>query len=194
MITVLDIISGLCWSIVYITAIFLGVKHHTWFIPKIAICQNFAWEFWIVLYRMRMGTANDVSFVVQLVWVLLDIGVALTWLVFDQPSAQQRLKNAALFLLIATAMYLLIVEMRQWEYVSFIINVIMSILFVRRVYTDSSRKTSITIAFTKMIGTLAATIIHGLILFDPFTLWLGGICLLLDSYYLSLLFKKARGN
>ena len=40
----LSIISGVCWTTVYITAIRISFKEQTYAIPVIALSLNFAWE------------------------------------------------------------------------------------------------------------------------------------------------------
>ena len=190
----LDIISGACWSLAYLAAIVQGWKKQTWCIPKLAICQNFAWEFWAVCSRLWSNSAFNTAFAVQLVWLVLDIVIWLLWLLFDRKTKWQLVKNAVLFLGVFTIMYFLAYRASLWGYMAFIINAIMSALFLYRFSCGTFEWTSIFIAAMKLIGTLAATILNGMIIHSTLILWLGGLCLLMDSYYLVILLRKKAGR
>src|SRR6187455_1066927 len=41
---VLTLVSGICWTIVYIDGIRLGFKHRSYAIPFYALALNFSWE------------------------------------------------------------------------------------------------------------------------------------------------------
>lgn len=185
----LDMVSGVSWSLVYLTAIIVGCKHRTWCIPKLAICQNFAWEFWVVLNRICTGGTHSIAFAIQLAWLLLDIGVLITWLIFDQINAKHFSSNLLLLYVVFAALYLLAYRAKNWEFSAFLINAIMSAAFIIRAHKDPGPWQSRFIAAGKLIGTLAATILNGIIYWNPLLLWLGGLCLLLDSYYLAI-FRK----
>ena len=189
----LDLISDICWSITYTAAIVLGAKRRTWCIPKLAICQNFAWEFWVVLDRFCTGGTRSVAFVIQFVWLLLDMGILFLWLRYDRNKGQP-LKNAMLLVVVMTAMYLLAYSGGYWEFAAFLINAIMSGLFILRASRDHSPWTSSVIASAKLVGTLAATILNGVIFRNGVILWLGGLCLIFDSYYLMTLRRKNLDN
>lgn len=188
--TVLDVISGISWSLVYITAIFLGIRHKTWCIPKLAICQNFAWEFWVVFNRFKIGATQSVAYAIQLVWFLLDIVILFTWLYFDRRKDRQLSKNISLLLVVFAAMYLLAYRAEKWEFSAFLINAIMSAAFIVRASKSPGLRQSTVISIGKLIGTLAATILNGIIYWNPLLLWLGGLCFLFDCYYLSMLHRQ----
>lgn len=192
--TALDISSGICWSIVYIMAIVLGFQRKAWYIPKLAICQNFAWELLVVINRLQSGSYG-IAFAIQLLWLLLDIGVLITWLIYDRTGKYIWLKNTGLLLGVSVAMYILAYRAGKWEFAAFLINAIMSAGFVLRLYRNDTFPESVIIAGAKLVGTLAATILNGLIWWNPVLLWLGGLCLLLDGYYLiSILNNKMAGE
>ena len=192
--TALDVTSGFCWSIVYLMAMILGFQRKTWYLPKLAICQNFVWELLVVISRVQSGSYG-VAFVIQLVWLLLDIGVLITWLRYDRTGRRPWPQKAGLLLAVLAAMYLLVYRAGQWEFAAFLINAIMSTGFVLRTLQDGFYQGSIVIAAAKLVGTLAATILNGWIWWNPVLLWLGGLCFMLDGYYfITILYKKRTGE
>lgn len=190
MFQVLDLINGIGWSLTYIAAIILGIKNRTWCLPSLAICQNFAWELLVVIDRMQNNAFHSMSFVIQLTWLLLDIGILLTWLCFDSQNGRKYAPKIALFLSVFGLMYILAYRLSHWEIMAFWINAIMSAAFIYRKAVDSSKWTSKLISITKLIGSLAATIGNGLLQRNPFLLWIGGLCFILDLYYVLMLYRK----
>lgn len=164
-------------------AIVLGFLQKSWYIPKLAICQNFAWELLVVISRFQSGNYG-IPFFIQLVWLLLDIGVLFTWLLYDRKDRFSWFAKMGLLLAVATAMYLLAYKAGKWEFAAFLINAIMSVGFVLRLFQERNQHNSTVIAIMKLLGTLAATILNGWIRRNPLLLWLGGLCFLLDGYYL----------
>lgn len=185
--TVLDVTSGICWSIVYIVAIILGIKHKTSCIPSLAICQNFAWEFWVVVNRLCTHEIHSIAFVIQLTWLLLDVGILIIWLLFGKGSSKQFVKNILLLFLVMLIMFFLTLWAEKWEFTAFLINAIMSLLFIIEEKQKTLKKNSVIIAISKLVGTLAATILNGIIWWNPLILWLGGICFFFDCYYWAVL-------
>ena len=188
--TALDLISGISWSIVYVTAFILGIKHKTWYIPRLAICQNFSWEFWMVTKRIRAGSPFSIAFIIQLSWLVLDLGVLFTWLKYDRKDIKRVLKNAILLLLIFTMMYLFALHAERWEVSAFLINIIMSVAFIVREERGEDLYPSRVIAIAKMIGTLSATILNGIVFRNLVLLWLGGLCFIFDCSYLRMICKR----
>lgn len=157
---VLDATNGICWSIVYATAIILGFRHRTWYIPQLAICQNLSWEFLIVISRFQSGSFGF-AFFIQFVWLLLDVGILITWILYDKCTSF--IKKTVLLLLVFTALYTLAYKADKWEFAAFLINLIMSVEFIRRTYQNGHCPNSIFIATANLIGTLSATILYGLL-------------------------------
>ena len=185
----LDIICGIAWSIAYVISIFRGFRRKTWCIPGLSICMNFAWELSVVIERISNGTADRQAFVIQFVWLILDFGIITTWLIYDKAGKCRFKRNLIQFITVFIAVYFIARVAGQWKFSVFLINVLMSGDFIARLKKDHSPWTSHLVAITKLIGTLAATVLNGFIYFDTIVLWLGGICFLLDAYYLFLLFK-----
>lgn len=194
MTAVLDLISGVCWSVTYVAAVVLGVRKKIWYIPKLAICQNFAWEFWVVMERILTGSPLSTAFVIQIAWLALDVGVLFTWVHYDRGDPRNKLGNATLFLGVFALMYLLAFRLGAWEFTAFAINAIMSAAFLLRENREEDAPKSCLIAVTKLVGTLAATILNGIIWRNMLLLWLGGICLLFDGRYLAVCARKFQGK
>lgn len=189
MTTLLDFTCGFSWTIAYIAAIIRGYRHKTWCIPALSICMNFSWELCAVLNRVMNGSVSGLPFAIQLSWLTFDIGILASWLIFDRKGKKRKYKNLLLFAAVFFAVSWITWIAEQWEFSVFLINVLMSAEFIYRLSIDDAQWTSRTIALTKLIGTLAATILNGLIFRNLTVLWLGGICLILDSYYVLRLKK-----
>ncbi len=71
----LVLFSGLCWTIVYIASIHLGLKDSTYAMPFWALALNFAWELLQTVLEYRVA-----GFVLQVgitaLWLLLDCGLS----------------------------------------------------------------------------------------------------------------------
>lgn len=53
--TFLTALSGLSWTIVYIVAIWIGLKHKTYAMPFAALGLNIAWEWIYAINGLRSG-------------------------------------------------------------------------------------------------------------------------------------------
>lgn len=187
--TLLDFICGFSWTVAYIAAIVRGFCNKTWCIPALSICMNFSWELCAVMNRVMNGSIFGLPFAMQLSWLTFDIGIFTSWLIFDRNGKMSLHKKPLLFAAVFLVVLWATLEMDQWEFSVFLINAIMSAEFIYRLSIDAAPWTSRTIAITKLIGTLAATILNGLIFWNQTVLWLGGICLILDAYYVFLLIR-----
>lgn len=185
----LDFTCGFSWVIAYIVAIVHGFRHRTWCIPVLSICMNLSWEFCAVLNRLMNGAASGLPFFIQLSWLIFDMGIFAGWLFFDGKSRKQLCKNLMLLMIVFATVFWATRIAGKWEFSVFLINAIMSVEFIFRLEKDDSCWTSYTIAVAKLIGTFSATILNGLIFRNMMVLWLGGICLMLDSYYVFRLIK-----
>ena len=66
----------------------------------------------------------------------------------------------------------------------------MSVLFISLFLKRNSKEgTSLTLAFAKWIGTLAPTILMGVITFNPVVLTCGIFCTVFDLIYIALLLR-----
>ena len=187
---VLDVIMGVCWSVAYIAAVIVALKRRTWCFPALAICQNFSWELLAVINEISAKRDFSVAFAIQITWLLLDVLILVIWLTFDKRNEGQLRKNIVILICVFVIMYILAYRGEFWGETSFVINAIMSAAFIWRIKVDKSSWTSYCVAINKLVGSLAATIGYGLIEKNILLLWIGGICLILDSYYLLILHQK----
>lgn len=178
---VLTIISGLCWTIVYVDGIRIGFRDKSYAIPFYALALNFAWE---LLYTYFGFKTNGITVqnVVNAVWFAFDIGILYTYFRFGQKYFRRKTDTAhsdvndklaflgwsMLGLITAlTVEYAFLKEFgvaKGAAYSAFPQNLIMSILFIAMLVKRGSREgQSMTIAVNKWIGTLAPTILYGLI-------------------------------
>lgn len=177
----LDWTCGIGWSIAYIVAIAVGLRHKTYCIPRLSICMNLSWEFWAVVSRLQSGSALSSGFISQLLWLFLDLGVLLTWLLHEKDY--QLKKKLLMFVFVFLSVFLWAFFFNGWLSSVFIINLLMSVEFLLTVGNGNFRS-SRTVAVFKLIGTAAATILNGYVIWNSAILWIGGCCLILDTCYL----------
>src|SRR5215831_3011909 len=185
---ILTIISGVCWTVVYIDGIRIGIRDKSYAIPFYALALNFAWE---LLYTIVGFRANGVTVqnIFNAVWFTFDVGILYTyfrfgWKYFRWPIVTDRRGSnsdspaglgkgpfigwSVLGLLTALAVeYAFKKEFgvaKGAGYSAFSQNLLMSVLFIAMLVRRGSRAgQSLTIAINKWIGTLAPTILFGAI-------------------------------
>src|SRR5688572_9937409 len=210
----LTIISGLCWTIVYIDGIRVGFRDKSYAIPFYALALNFAWELLYTYHGFRINGV-DAQNIFNATWLAFDIGILYTYFRFgrkyfrvfeDHPPADAGGTDSAfigwsaLGLITAFAVqYAVIRELgvaKGAAYSTFPQNLIMSILFIAMLAKRGSREgQSILIAVSKWVGTLAPTILFGLIGQGGFPngsfliLTVGLFCSVFDVIYIWLLVK-----
>ena len=190
MLVILDWINCIAWSLAYIAAIIIGIKRRTWCIPGVAICVAFSWELLIVIFQLLHGELLSRGFLIQSIWLALDIPILLIWLLLSH----MRWKNLLVLGATMGITFLMAYTTENWAQWAFAINLLISLAFIWRKVRDRSPWTSLWIACCKLIGTLAATIGDGLLNKNPIILWLGGLCLLADIYYIILLLMRTKGE
>lgn len=212
----LTIISGVCWTIVYIDGIRVGFRDKSYAIPFYALALNFAWELLYTYFGFRTnGVTVQNSF--NAVWLAFDVGILYTYFRFgrkyfrgfrDQsPAIPTRRDSDFAFvawsvLALVTAFAVQYAFRREFgvakgaAYSAFPQNLIMSILFIGMLVKRGSREgQSLTIAINKWLGTLAPTILYGAIGEGGFPrgsfliLMLGILCSVFDLIYIWLLAK-----
>ena len=190
---ILTVISGVCWTIVYIDAIRVGFRDKSYAIPLYALALNFAWELLYTYFGFRENGVT-VQNVFNVVWFAFDVGILYTYFRFGRkyfstdifsPSADADASDKAyrpanpggadmfiawsvLGIITAFAVqYAFRLEFgvsKAAGYSAFPQNLIMSILFIGMLVKRGSREgQSLTIAVNKWLGTLAPTILYGAI-------------------------------
>ena len=198
----LTLASGLAWTIVYVEAIRVGFRYRTYAIPAAALALNFAWELIYSVYGLRIDPASAQT-IVNLAWAAADIAIVYTFFRYGRaelPGFVTRPLFIAWAVLLFAAAYavqgLFIVAFGLHDatrYSAFLQNALMSGLFVAMfVARRGLRGQSLTIAIAKWIGTLAPTILFGVIEASPLILGLGIVCSAFDLAYIWLLIWARR--
>jgi hypothetical protein len=213
---ILTVISGICWTTVYIDGIRLGFKHRSYAIPFYALALNFAWELLYTYYGFQ--STISVQAVVNAVWLVFDIGILITYFRFGRKyfparvpgynsarSDSQVTASAFIGWSVLTLIAAFCVEFAFRKefgvrvgagYSAFLQNLLMSVLFINMLVRRASREgQSITIAVGKWLGTLAPTILFGIIGDGGFPngssliVVVGILCSVFDLIYIGLLLK-----
>ena len=82
--TILVIISGLCWSGVYILCIRGGFKEKTCCMPLFALGLNIAWEGIYAYLDLFINQTVTVQAIANACWFVLDILIVVTWFRYGQ--------------------------------------------------------------------------------------------------------------
>lgn len=203
----LTLVSGIAWTIVYISCIRTGLKQKTYCMPLFALGLNFAWE---VIYSVDevagiIGNPSmfSVQTIVNIIWACLDAVIVYTYFKYGKEDFPENAKAYFLpfsILAFATCAVLQLAYYFEFEgiaaaqYSAFVQNAAMSILFLIMLYRRNSTKgQTMTIAVAKWIGTLAPAILMGI--FEGFHIYIvltGIICSVFDIIYIVQLnkFKK----
>ncbi len=210
---ILTVVSGVCWTIVYIEGIRIGFRDKSHAIPFYALALNFAWETLYTFFGFRINGVN-VQNIFNALWLTFDIGILYTYFKFGQkyfgtglkdPSAQRDGGQKTLFIAwsvlgLVTAFALQYGLLREFGvakgagYSAFLQNLLMSVLFITMLAGRGKREgQSLSIAINKWIGTLAPTILYGLIGEGGFPrgsfliLVAGVLCSIFDLIYIRML-------
>lgn len=211
---ILTLISGICWTTVYIDGIRLGFKHRSYAIPFYALALNFAWELLYTYYGFQ--STVTVQAVVNAAWLVFDAGILFTYFKYGRKYFPTRLvgsgpagvkDNATLFIawsaLTLIAAFCVEFAFRKEfgvrvgaGYSAFLQNLLMSVLFINMLVKRGSREgQSLTIAVSKWLGTLAPTVLFGIIGENGFPhgstliVVVGTLCSIFDLIYIGLLLK-----
>jgi hypothetical protein len=211
---ILTLISGLCWTIVYLDGIRLGFKHRSYAIPFYALALNFAWELLYSYYGFQ--TTISVQAVVNAIWLVFDAGILVTYFKYGRKYFPSRLPgsapagtegNAIPFVvwsvIVLIAAFCVEFAFRKEfgvrvgaGYSAFLQNLLMSVLFINMLVRRGSREgQSLTIAVGKWLGTLAAAVLFGIIGDSGFPngsfliVVVGMLCSVFDLIYIALLLK-----
>lgn len=199
--TVLALFSGIAWTIVYVDAIRLGFRDRTYAMPVVALALNIAWECTYAVQALSTGVS--VQGVINVVWAVADVVIVVTYLRFGRselPSSVTRPLfvgwNVLVFGTGFAVQWLFLAHFGAHDggrYSAFLQNLLMSGLFIAMyVNRRSLRGQSLTIAVAKWLGTLAPTILLGVLDDNPFILAIGLLCGVFDLAYIGLVATAAR--
>ena len=191
------LLSGICWTIVYIQLISTGLKEKVYGMPFIALALNFAWE----AIHSFLGLKNNLFSIetwIILVWFLLDIIIVYTYLRYGKQYFPKHTNKGyfmpwtiLIFFMSFVIQYYFVIEFGDLGrvYSGFLQNLIMSILFINMLVTRNDLKgQNFIIGINKWIGTLAPTILYGVIYEYKLILILGLFCSLFDILYIYFLY------
>lgn len=196
MVLILILLSGMAWTVVYIDSIRIGLRQKTYAMPIVALGLNIAWE---SIYAFH-GLSTDVSAqaVINVVWALADLVIVYTFFRYGRSELGKFVAkpmfvgwSVLVFAASFVVQWLFIAQFgfsRASEYSAFLQNLLMSGLFIAMfVARRGSRGQTLLIAIAKWIGTLAPTILFGVIADSPFILGIGVLCGVFDLVYIGLL-------
>lgn len=197
------LLSGIAWSIVYIDSIRIGFKDKSYAIPLYALGLNIAWETIYTVHDLVFDIS--VQAFVNLAWMCLDAVIVYTYFKFGKRDYPENAKkhfvpfsilSFATCAVIQLAFFLSFDPLPAAQYSAFAQNAAMSILFVVMLFRrNSTRGQSMTIAVAKWIGTLAPTILQGVVWgINPYIILTGLVCSVFDILYIVLLprFEKEK--
>lgn len=198
----LKLISGICWTIVYIELIRLGFRDKTFGMPLFALALNISWEsiqFFIdIFYR-----TTTVQTWINVVWFLLDLVIIYTYFRYGKKEFPKSMNQnyfipwSLIVLLTAFILeYFFIVQFGRslgTQYSAFIQNLIMSVLFIGMfAHRPDAKGQNLNVAFCKCAGTVAPTILFGIVQGNYLVFVLGLFCFVFDSIYIYLLSTAVR--
>ncbi len=197
-------LSGICWTIVYIECIRLGIQQKTYAMPFWALALNAAWEgVHTVIGIQREGFGLQV--VINMVWFIFDIGIFYTYFRYGKKYFPAIFASHWFYIwsILGVVASFVIQTLFVSEfglvvggaYSAFLQNLLMSVLFIGMlVQRKSSEGQSLLIAANKWLGTLAPTILFGLlgegdVKPSMLVFALGMFCSVFDLIYIWLLTK-----
>jgi hypothetical protein len=195
MVPLLTLVSGLAWTIVYAESIRIGFRDKTCAMPIAALALNVAWESTHAVHDLM--TSVSIEAFVNLICALADLAIVSTFFKFGRaelPSFVTRRMFAAWCLLAfgaaSAVQWLFLAKFGAYDvarYAAFLQNALMSGLFVQMILARRGlRGQTLTIAVAKWLGTLAATILVGVIQSSRFVLGLGILCSVFDLVNIGL--------
>lgn len=206
--TILTLISGIGWCIVYEECIRLGFRDKTCSMPFFALALNFAWE---VIYFIGdgffywHGTYSGfppIQILANGAWACLDVLILVTWLRFGKarwyPNADKKWFIPWSVMVVVLSYVIQLIFVAEFggrmgsQYSAFLQNVVMSILFVTTLLqTGSTKGQSMLLAVAKWLGTLAPALLMGVVNgFQPYVFTMGILCSLFDLIYIVMLKKR----
>ncbi|MFD0381099.1 hypothetical protein [Streptomyces sp. NPDC127112] len=196
---ILTLVSGLAWTLVYVEAVRVGFRDRTYAMPVAALALNLAWEATYAVGDLRSGASPQG--VVDLVWGAADLVIVYTYLRFGRAELPAFVSRPVFAvwsaLLFATGFAVQLLFLAHFgahdasRYAAFLQNLLMSGLFLGLYAARRGpRGQSLLIAVAKWLGTLAPTVLFGVLEGSGFVLGLGVLCSVFDLAYIGLLVRR----
>ena len=200
--TMLVVISGICWSAVYVDSIRTGFRQKTFCMPLFALGLNIAWEGIYACMDLFVRQTISAQAIANTVWFLLDIFIVVSFLKYGREEtvgeAGKKWFIPWTILVLASCFVLQILFIAEFgdtageKYSAYIQNIIMSAAYLGMLHSRrSSRGQTMLIAVCKCIGTLTPTI-YGTLEGNTFILVTGIICFIFDLIYIFALHSVIR--
>jgi hypothetical protein len=198
----LTVVSGICWTIVYLEGIRVGLKDKSYAIPFYALALNIAWELLHTVYCLRTGVSVQAT--INAIWFVFDVGILYTYFKYGRKYFPRQFGARGFVgwsvLCLVTALCVEFAFIKEFGtaigagYSAFLQNLLMSVLFINMfIKRGGSEGQSLLIAASKWIGTLAPTLLFGVVGEGGFPrgslliLVLGIFCSVFDLIYIWLL-------
>lgn len=196
-INILIIISGICWSIVYVDSIRTGFKQKTYCMPLFALGLNIAWEGIYASMDLFVRQEIGAQAIANTAWFLLDIFIVITFIKYGREEMEGELGKkwfipwTVLVLAVCVVLQLLFIyefgDVEGEKYSAYIQNIVMSVAYLYMLNRrKSSKGQTMLIAVCKCVGTLTPTI-YGTLEGNMFILVTGIICFVFDLMYIYFL-------
>lgn len=219
MINVLAFVCATLWTACYIAVIRIGFKEKTYSMPLEALAFNFAWEiiFGIVWYLAQPG--QNLQAYVNILWGAFDVAIVCTFFLYAKTRGVSdygfKLYGAGVlffaFAILGAAFYNNFPEIENLHAVSaWLVNGIMSLMFIRMLWSRGPAGQSLIIAWTKGLGTFAVTLAYTfpetfgyghaetILLMEsinyPVIIATGWICAIFDCCYIWMLRRALRND
>lgn len=161
----LQIGSGLFWTITYLLILRRGFLDQSYGMPMLALCANLSWEF---IFSFVFPHPQPQLYINYL-WLLFDVGILVQYVLLGRRDFPAHLPRSLFYptfglSLLLTALYIVQIS-REFNdflgiYAAFAQNLLMSVLFLRLLLQrNSSRGQSIYIALSKMAGTVLPSVL-----------------------------------
>lgn len=205
----LTLLSGIGWVIVYEECIRLGIQQKTYAMPFWALGLNFAWELIYTVSDIFLGAhgplegMNLVQAAANAAWVCLDVVILTTYFRYGKKEWPGQIDGrlfmpwSILGLTCCFALQLVFIAefgfVMAAQYSAFLQNLLMSVLFIAMyVRRGGIKGQSLLLAAAKWIGTLAPTILMGVLTLNWVVLVCGIFCSVFDMIYIGLLLKERK--
>ena len=200
--TLLVVASGVCWSIVYLKSIHIGLTQHTYAMPLFALGLNIVWEGLYAFTDLFVRQSIGAQAIANAVWFCLDIFILYTYFRYaieECTSETERrffvpwtVLSLAACLVVQLLFYFHFGNVEGEKYSAYLQNIIMSVCYLYMLHDRrSSRGQSMVIAVCKMVGTLTPTI-YGTLEGNMFILVTGIVCFVFDMIYIFALREVIR--
>lgn len=195
--TILVVISGICWSVVYVSSIRTGFRQKTYCMPLFALGLNIVWEGMYAFIDLFVRRSIGAQAIANTCWFVLDIFILATWFLYGREECRTHMEKkwfipwTVVALAACVVLQVLFVyefgDVEGEKYSAYLQNITMSVAYLYMLNRRrSSKGQSMTIAVCKCIGTLTPTI-FGTMEGNMFILVTGIICFVLDIMYIYFL-------